>query len=471
MIRAVGGQRLGDRGLRRRGRAGVREHPDAAEQRGGALGPQAFGGLIRSGVLRRAAACRAPDAQRLARISGQNGKFVPAAVAVERQQRLCLIQLLLAPAVVPRVQQGKPDAAERDQRARRADQNLVQPEPADRGQREPGYREDPAQRGRAVFLRRQTVKFPHVVLRLFHESVLVHPGEGRRAGGLFGRGGRFFRLRGSQQGRGLLREGLKRPLLREPGALRSGGVFAVRRLQGSELRVVEALALLLRLGGLQRPQLRLAVRFLLLQLLQLRVQLQIFLMLARKRLQILLHGGNRPLGVRDEAGLVMLDAVLPRLQPLVRGGVADGLVARRDKGGQSRFQTLIRRQPEPRLPDEGAALVHAFRHAQQPFTAVGPGQALDRQAGVGIDGGKHAHRRAGGGGARQGDAAAVLLKLDRALHRFAVPGLVFGLDGQHARLFPLGGIDAVEHGEQEFRPCGLARLVRQLQQVQPVRQR
>ena len=139
-------------------------------------------------------------------------------------------------------------------------------------------------------------------------------------------------------------------------------------------------------------------------------------MLARKRLQILLHGGKRPLGVRDEAGLVMLDAVLPRLQPLVRGGVADGLVARRDKGGQSRFQTLVRRQPEPRLPDEGAALVHAFRHA-------------------------------GGGGARQGDAAAVLLELDRALHRFAVPGLVFGLDGQHARLFPLGGIDAIEHGE------------------------
>ena len=87
---------------------------------------------------------------------------------------------------------------------------------------------------------------------------------------------------------------------------------------------------------------------------QLRAQRQIFFMLPRQRGQRAVYGGKLPLGVRDESGLVVPDAVLPGKQPLVGCGKADGLVPGRDKGGQPRFQLVVRRQAESGLTDKDA---------------------------------------------------------------------------------------------------------------------
>ena len=59
-------------------------------------------------------------------------------------------------------------------------------------------------------------------------------------------------------------------------------------------------------------------------------------------------------------------------------------------------------------------------------------------------------------------------KLDHALHRLAAPRLIFRLDGQNTRFYPLGGIDAIEHGQQKFRPCAFSGFVRHLQDVQAI---
>ena len=396
-------------------RFGLREHPDAAEQRRRALGAQtAF--RVAGRILRRCSLARClPRAQRVAVLNGIGVKLVAAVVFIERQQRLCFGKLCLAPPVMRRVYERDHSVGQRRQRERGGDERLAPDEPACRSKPGEKRRKHPERHRWPVLFRRQPVKFAHIALCLVEKPFLVHPGKRLRAIGARGRGcGRLLLRQGKQSGR-LLRKHGQRVLTREPRAYGGRGVFPVCRLHRGALRVIELRLFSLGLRRLQRPQVLFAGSLLRLQRLQLRAQRQIFFMLPRQRGQRAVYGGKLPLGVRDESGLVVPDAVLPG-KPLVGCGKADGLVPGRDKGGQPRFQLVVRRQAESGLTDKGAALIHTLRNAQKRFAAVRARHALDRQAGIGIDGGKYAERCTGRRGARERDAPPGVLKLDHALH-------------------------------------------------------
>lgn len=333
-------------------RSGLREHPDAAEQRRRALGAQtAF--RVAGRILRRCSLARClPRAQRVAVLNGIGVKLVAAVVFIERQQRLRLGKLSLAPPVMRRVSKRRDSADKRRQRECGGDERLVPDEPACRAKPGEKRRKHPERHRWPVLFRRQPVKFAHIALRLVEKPLLVHTGKRLRAIGTRGSGCGRFQLRQRKQRSRLLRKRQQRVFAREPRAYGGRGVFPVCRLHRGALRVIELRLFSLGLRRLQRPQVLFAGSLLRLQRLQLRAQRQIFFMLPRQRGQRAVYGGKLPLGVRDEAGLVVPDAVLPGKQPLVGCGKADGLVPGRDKGGQPRFQLVVRRQAESGLPDQ-----------------------------------------------------------------------------------------------------------------------
>ena len=93
------------------------------------------------------------------------------------------------------------------------------------------------------------------------------------------------------------------------------------------------------------------------------------------------------------------------------------------------------------------------------------------EAGVLFVGPELAHRAAAEARALEDNRAAIPVQLELAGHRCARPGLVFRLCGDRAGLGPLGGVDAVEHREQELRPGRFAALVREREDIEAGRER
>ena len=176
------------------------------EQRRRALGAQtAF--RVAGRILRRSSLTRRlPRTQRVAVLNGIGIKFVAAVVFIERQQRLRLGKLRLAPPVMRRVYERDHSVGQRRQRERGGDERLVPDEPACRAKPGEKRRKHPERHRWPVLFRRQPVKFTHITLRLVEKPLLVHTGKRLRAIGTRGSGCGRFQLRQRKQRSRLLRK-------------------------------------------------------------------------------------------------------------------------------------------------------------------------------------------------------------------------------------------------------------------------
>ena len=111
------------------------------------------------------------------------------------------------------------------------------------------------------------------------------------------------------------------------------------------------------------------------------------------------------------------------------------------------------------LLDEGGALEDLTGDPQQGLAAGLGGETLHILAGGGPDGREGPPGRGAFGSPAEGEAPALPFQGERAFHGGTGPGLVAVFLGQIARLVPVPGGEAVEHGPEEGGPGGLARFV------------
>ena len=164
------------------------------------------------------------------------------------------------------------------------------------------------------------------------------------------------------------------------------------------------------------------------------------------------------------ARLVVAAGVELLLQAVRGVGEAGALLAGGDEGGDALLQSAALVHREARLADEGAALVHVLRHAQEGLPAVRSGEPLHAVAGPGVDGGELPHGGVGPGGASgDGYLAPGGGRVHHPGHGAAGPGLIAALVRVGGAVL---GAQAVEHHPEEGRPGGLAPLVGGVDDVQ-----
>ena len=146
------------------------------------------------------------------------------------------------------------------------------------------------------------------------------------------------------------------------------------------------------------------------------------------------------------------------LCPLLAGG---------DQSAQTFFQRRVSAHKHSRLADEGRPFKDRTLHAAQHKAAVFPRQLRHGHAALRLIGAESAHGDAAVRGTFDGDTFSVPFQLDGTLHGAPVPGLVALLGRQAVVLHtgPLGGVDAVEHGQKKGAPGGFSRLVGQAEKI------